>query len=372
MKTQVISAVSPKQWATAAREGAAALRDGKLVGFATETVYGVAVNAAIPAALDRLRELKDRPTRPFSLHVGQPADVLRYVAHPPEAAARLIHKALPGPVTLLLPTGGALSDPALAAQAGLYERLVSGDVIGVRCPDEPVAQAMLSAVDAPVVAPSANLAGRPSPRTAQDVLADLDGRIDLLLDSGPTRYGKDSTIVDFTGGSWRIVRQGVLDERMIQKMMSRLYVFVCTGNTCRSPIAAGLARKLLAQRLGVEVRQLPEQGVEVVSAGLYAAEGGQASPEAIDAADAYGADISAHRSRKLTSELIQAADMVFCMTRFHVEQVLQLAPQAASRVERLDPQADVPDPIGGDAHEYRRVAAQIEQALRLRLDRGMP
>jgi len=371
MKTQVIKSDAASPW-VAAKEGAAALRDGKLVGFATETVYGIAVNAALPAALERLRELKERPARPFSLHVGRAEDIYRYVANPPELARRLIAKALPGPLTLLLPTGGALAKGSPADGPGMYERLVSDDVLGVRCVAEPTAQAMLAAIDAPVVAPSANLAGRPSPRCAADVLRDLDGKIDLLLDSGPTRYGRDSTIVDFTGPEWRIVRAGVIDERMVQKMLSRLYVFVCTGNTCRSPIAAGVARVLLARKLGVVVGELSSRGVEVLSAGVYAGEGDRASPEAVVAAAAYGAEIADHRSRRLTSELIQAADMVFCMTQAHAEQACQLAPRAASRIVRLDPQGDVPDPIGGDVHEYRGVAARIASVFARRLDRGLP
>jgi len=372
MKTQVIPSDSASPWA-AARVGAAALRDGKLVGFATETVYGIAVNAARPDALERLRELKSRPARPFSLHVGRPEMIYRYVADPPELARRLIDKALPGPLTLLLPVGGSFAaDSPGGRDPALYDRLVCDGVLGVRCVAEPTAQAMLDAVEDPVVAPSANLAGRPSPRSAADVLADLDGNIDLLIDSGPTRYGRDSTIVDFTGPEWRIVRAGVIDERMIQKMLARLYVFVCTGNTCRSPMAEGLARVLLARRLGVAVKDLASRGVEVVSAGIYASEGSWASPEAVIAASAFGADISAHRSRQLTTELIQSADLVFCMTDHHVEQAVGLAPRAASRIVRLDPRGDVSDPIGGDVSEYRDTAAQIAEAFAHRLDRGLP
>jgi protein-tyrosine phosphatase len=109
---------------------------------------------------------------------------------------------------------------------------------------------MLSAVDSPVVAPSANLAGEPSPRSADEVLGTLEGKIDLLIDSGPTQYGIDSTIVAIDDAGWRIVRKGVYDQRTIKKFLRRKFLFVCTGNTCRSPLAAGLAKKLLADRLG--------------------------------------------------------------------------------------------------------------------------
>ena len=102
---------------------------------------------------------------------------------------------------------------------------------------------MLSAVSDPVIAPSANLAGKRSPRTAQEVLDALDGRIDLLIDSGPTSYGKNSTIVKFDHKGWKIVRRGVFDAETIGKLMRRTILFVCTGNTCRSPMAAGIAKK---------------------------------------------------------------------------------------------------------------------------------
>lgn len=369
MSTRVIKALSAEAVAGAAREGAAALEAGALVGFATETVYGVGVLATNQSALERLRELKARPQRPFSLHLGAARDVYKYVSDVRPEARHLIAKGLPGPVTLLLPTGGKLAqfeDPAL------YERLVWEGTLGVRCPDQPVSQAMLSAVKGPVVAPSANLAGHASPRTAQDVLADLDGRIDLLIDSGPTRYGKDSTIVDFSGGAWKIVRQGVYDERMIGKLVTWTYLFVCTGNTCRSPLAMALARTMIARRLGVGEMELASQGVFVASAGIYAGDGQLASPEAVDAAAEKGADLAGHRSRKLTMELINSSDMIFCMTDAHVEDVLAMAPQAAGKVRRLDEDGDVPDPIGGGRDCYRQTARHIEAALVKRLEEGIP
>ena len=342
---------------------------GRLVAFATETVYGVAALAADAAAMDRLRELKSRPDRPFTVHVGRPADAYRYVRDVPPVARRLIDKAWPGPVTMLLPTGGALADAA-SADRTLYDSLCHKDVIGLRCPRGVVAQAMLSAVESPVVVPSANLAGEPSPRTARQVLKALDGKIDLLIDSGPTSYGIDSTIISFAAAGWEIVRRGVYDEEAIRRMLAKTVLFVCTGNTCRSPIAAGLLRKLYAQRLGCRVGELARNGLEALSAGVMAADGEPATPEAVTAASAYGADISHHRSRRLTSELINAADLVLCMTDFHVEQAGRLVPAAVSKIERLIADRDVPDPMGGGSEAYRRTAETIEQALKERMDKG--
>lgn len=370
MATRVIKVPDDMDVASAAEQGAAALCQGLLVGFPTETVYGVAAVATLPKAMGRLRELKARPKRPFSVHLGRPQDAGRYVQPMPPAARRLIEKAWPGPVTLLVATGGSLADARLRRRAGLYERLCHEGVIGLRCPDEPVAQAMLCRLDQPVVAPSANRARGPSPRTAEDVLAALDGQIDLLIDAGPARYGRDSTVVRCQGRDWTVVREGVYGAAAIGRLMRRTVLFVCTGNTCRSPMAAGLAKKLLAERLGCKVRDLPRKGYKVLSAGAFGTDGARASPEAVKAAGELGADISRHRSRRLTKELIRRADLVFCMTDSHVETAVRLAPEAKGKLRRLDPQGAVPDPIGGGAALYRRVARQIDKALRNALAEG--
>ncbi|MCJ7543822.1 MAG: L-threonylcarbamoyladenylate synthase [Phycisphaerae bacterium] len=361
--TPVIQATTPAQQAQAAKRGAAALGRGELVGFATETVYGVAAAANLSAAMDRLRELKNRPQRPFSVHLAQPQDAALYVAGIPPVAQRLIAKAWPGPLTLLLPVGERLAERRFD-QAGLYEVLCWQDKIGLRCPDLPVAREMLAGVPWPVVAPSANLPGAKSPRSAADVLAALDGRIDLLIDSGPTRYGADSTLVAVEGDSWHLVRQGVYSAKDIEGLLRRTLLFVCTGNTCRSPMAVGLAKMMLSERLGCPPGRLDAHGWEVLSAGAWAQEDRGPTPEAVQAARQLGADISTHRNRKLTKELIDRADLVFCMAREHVDAVLELAPASSGKVRRLLSRADIPDPLGAGLSVYQRTAAKIRQAVK--------
>jgi len=370
MDTRVITIDSPDHVGPAARKGAAALRAGKLVAFATETVYGLAAVADNAEAMERLRELKARPKRPFTVHVSGAEAVKRYVSPIPSEARRLIARAWPGPVTLLLPTGGELAEAALQ-EGGLHSLLCSENIIGLRCPDEPVALAMLGQVTSPVVAPSANLAGEPSPRTAREVLASLDGQIDLVLDSGPTQLGADSTIVKFDQANWRIVRAGPWDEKDVRRAIKRTFAFVCTGNTCRSPMAAGLAKVMLAQMHDCRVGELRSRGINVVSAGVSAYDGARATTEAVHAAKVLGADIARHRSRALDMETVDQADTIFCMTQHHADHIRRAVPELAEKIKRLDLRADIPDPIGGGLEVYRHTAERIVAALRDSLDKEL-
>jgi L-threonylcarbamoyladenylate synthase len=360
--TEVIKITDPSQIPAAAEAAADALRAGKLVGFPTETVYGIAVDATNAGSMQRLRELKDRPANPFSVHLGRPEDLQRYIRKMPPAAARLVRSTWPGPVTLLLETGGHLADKTLDTP-DMRAALTSGDVIGLRCPDEPVSAAMLSAVDGPVLAPSANLAGEPSPRSGDEVLASLDGKIDLLIDHGPTTCGADSTIVRFTGLRWEVVRSGAVSDDKLREAMRFRLIVVCTGNTCRSPMAEGLARQLVAERVGCSVDELEGQGIEIISAGVFAASGSPATPEAQAAAARLGADISSHRSRKLSTELIKSADMILCMTQSHLDSVCRMQASAAGTARLLDGDGDVPDPIGGGIDMYDSTADHLQQIL---------
>jgi protein-tyrosine phosphatase len=140
-------------------------------------------------------------------------------------------------------------------------------------------------------------------------------------------------------------------------MASFNLLLVCTGNTCRSPMAEALARQLLKDK----------PGVSVSSAGVYAGTGSAASPEAVAAMRERGLDLSAHRSRPLTPQMLAEADQVYTMTGSHRRAVLELVPESELKVQRLDADADVADPMGGTAADYREAAEQILRALRRRL-----
>jgi L-threonylcarbamoyladenylate synthase len=184
-------AVDPRQPdPSAIAEAADALRAGRLVAFPTETVYGLGADALSAEAVAAVFAAKARPsTDPLIVHLASAADLLRVAAEVPPAARALADRFWPGPLTLIVPRRADV--PAIVA-AGL-------PTIAVRVPSHPVAHAVIKASRVPVAAPSANRFSRPSPTSAAHVLADLDGRIDLVLDAGPTDIGVESTIVDCTG-----------------------------------------------------------------------------------------------------------------------------------------------------------------------------
>ncbi len=143
----------------------------------------------------------------------------------------------------------------------------------------------------------------------------------------------------------------------------RSVLFVCTGNTCRSPLAEGLCKKLLADRLGVTPEELPDRGYTIRSAGVSAFPGDAASTEGVDIAAGYGVDLSGHRSRPVNPELLADATDVFAMTVSHLAVLMMRFPVDGPAPVLLADRDDVPDPIGGGRAEYEACAGMIVQHL---------
>src|SRR5690606_23891543 len=228
-------------------------------------------------------------------------------------------------------------------------------------------------IDAPVVASSANPRGKPPPHDADDAAAAVDGAAELVIDGGVTRYAKPSTIVRIhKSGQMTVERGGVYDERFIRKLLRWTMLLVCSGNTCRSAMAEGIARQMLAEQRGIAPEDLEPAGLRVISAGAFATPGMPAAPEAVEALGKSGIDLSSHRSRVLTPELIHEADVIDCMTQSHMDAVLRLVPSAAGKTMLLAPTGDVADPIGSGLTAYQRCAELIRRRLDQRLKEQQP
>ncbi|MCX6357666.1 MAG: L-threonylcarbamoyladenylate synthase [Candidatus Aureabacteria bacterium] len=175
------------------RQAAQALREGKVVVFPTETVYGVGCDASNADAVRRIYEIKGRPShKPLAHYLAEREELRRYVREIPPAAERLIGRFWPGPLTLLL--------------RGREE----GSLLGFRMPDDVVALALIRAAGVPCGGTSANLSGEPNPVSGGDAVAAMRGRADIVLAGGRTRYGRESTVVDASGDTPMVVREGVI------------------------------------------------------------------------------------------------------------------------------------------------------------------
>ena len=199
------------------------LRAGGLVAVPTETVYGLAANGLDADAVQRIYDVKGRPSiKPLSLMVHDTSWMERLCTSVPKAAKALAERFWPGPLTIILPAKDQIPE---IVRAG-------GDTIGLRCPDHPDTLALIQQADLPLAAPSANPSGAPSPKTAEEVATYFSGKIEAIIDGGPCGIGTESTIADLAHTPYRILRQGALPaEDVWQCVQESVTVIGITGGT---------------------------------------------------------------------------------------------------------------------------------------------
>lgn len=325
------------------RDVAQQARSGKVVGFPTETVYGIGAPASRTEAVERLYAIKGRDkSKPFAYHIGD-WDQLIYLKITRTPAFRYLSKRFwPGPVTLIAKT----------------ER---GEKIGIRFPRNLPAATLIVSSGEPFVATSANLSGEASPRTAEEVLKSIGSKIDYLIDAGPCELGKDSTVVDTTTEVPTILREGAeadniraaIDDVKAGKIPRKKIEIICTGNSCRSPMAWGfLLSELKRKHLDKEI--------EVTTSGILARDGGMATPEAVLVMKNREIDISSHRSRSCRREELLDADLVLAMSKEHYDFLVGLVPGIKDKIKVLD----VKDPIGQGIPMYEEAVSDIERKLK--------
>jgi tRNA threonylcarbamoyl adenosine modification protein (Sua5/YciO/YrdC/YwlC family) len=335
----------------ALRRAVEAARRGEVVAFPTDTVYGIGTSALSREGIARICRLKGRsPDKPLPLLAASSEAASRWVEWTPQAEA-LAKKFWPGGLTLVLK----------ATAEGRSLACCRGDTVAVRVPDHPVALALLGASDFPWAQTSANDSGEPPLADGTAVARRFGGDLAFAIDSGPAA-GRESSVVDATAEPVRVLREGAIASRDILSAPARprRFLFVCTGNSCRSVMAEFLLNKMS------QARGLDLQGR---SAGV-AADPAFPIPAGVRAAlTAEGIAAVEHVPTPISRELMDWADLVLAMERRHCQLLRVLFPDAAHKIATLGGADDVADPIGQSDAVYADCCRTILTALETILGR---
>ena len=325
------------------------IREGGIVALPTDTVYGLAGCIDKKSVIDRLYEIKVRAkNKPFSLAVHNVNKIIdNYFDFLPPFGYRLMEKFWPGALTIVYYSHG-------------------DDKIGIRVPSNAITNEVLAELNMPVYLPSANISGDKDAVSASEVESVFDGKIDLIVDGGDCIYSKPSTVLDLTLNPFKILREGIVSEQCIASVFVRKrIVFVCTGNSCRSPMAQLLLEKYLSQ----EVRYYQNR-YEVISRGISAFSGCKASSSVVDILrEKEGIDAADFHAQRLDRHTILSSDLIFTMEDIQQDYILEFEPSSEGRVFNLkkflppELEKDIPDPVGKGPQEYAKSYSLIKEAI---------
>ena len=369
MTAKVISLQDVANFDEIISQSVACLRQGGLMVLPTETVYGIAALASNESAVKRLIGVKGRREgHALPLALADYEMLSDYVPAPGVLGQRLARRCWPGPLTLVF-DGTAIESQFMHYPPFVRHAIMPDGTVGLRVPNCPITHEILYALGEPIVLTSANLSGESPAIVAKEVMSLLGDQVDLIIDAGESELKKPSTVVRVEVDTLEILREGAITSDTIEKLTAKIILFVCTGNTCRSPMAEVICEKLLADRLRCTPDDLENRGFLILSAGVAASSNGCASPMAKEVVSNYGLCLEDHQSQPLTETLIRFADQIFVLARNHREAILSFWPNVDMRLQVLRADGgDISDPIGGNYDVYQQCAKEIEIAISARID----
>ena len=338
--------------------------NGGVIGYPTETIYGLGADALNKIAVEKIYNLKGREkNKPILILAENIKQVKQLTASFPEAAEILAKELWPGPLTMVFQAAENLSN------------LLTGDnrTIGIRISDNKICQELLKLCGVPITSTSANISGRLNPVSAVEVESTFGNKLDLIIDGGQNHSRTPSSVVSVLAGSVDVIREGAIPAIKIKKIIERnkmknsnkfVILFVCSGNACRSPMAEGILKKKLYP--------LFSDNIKIHSAGTLGIANHPATPNAISVAKEKGVDITGHTSKGITESIVEEADIIFVMADIHRKFLINHFPDFAQKVHLLtnfalekneQQNATVKDPIGENLKFYRQVINHIENEI---------
>ncbi len=341
------------------------LRQGGIVVYPTDTLYGLGVSVTSKEAMDRLFQIKGREKdRPVSLMINSIEQLTGITGPLHQEELRLVQALFPGKITLIVPVRRKVK---IRNMEHLHR-------IGFRIPDHQLCHRLVELNGAPLTTTSANIAQHDNLENIADIAAIFKNQVDLLIDAGPVQSKQGSSVLDISFTPPVLIREGDIPRKSIEKKIGykvlrqypdKYYItFVCSGNICRSPMALGILRRAFER---TKYRKI----VHIDSAGTLYLPSTPAALEAIEVSEQAGIDIGTHLSKPLTFEIVLKSNLIICLALNHYQQLAAQYPAFRDKIFLLKQwgrdtrlaNPSVADPIGHNKDYFQRIFNEIEREI---------